>query len=239
MAVTPGIEEGGFRLDSVRDALRDEWKKLIECEERLRFWKQMVGRDLSVREVTHLGEDLKNKFRSEAMKGGDAEKEVVRLMMRLKLKDERRHHRELKARRNLKRKELENVIVSPRQINKISKMLNGEAARYRKVERKKYSDKANHLNRIRELEEEKKLEECPKEIYEYKDIIVFNKLEMEKLSKEKVEISKIGEVDLDEDERALLKLPPKFAMRKNLSTVNMRADLEMGAAKVRYQVSAR
>ena len=80
------------------------------------------------------------------------------------------------------------------------------------------------------------MDECPKKIYQYKDITVFNKLEMENLKKETVEISKIGEVDLDEDERALLKLPPKFAMRKNLSTVNMRADLEMGAAKVRYQV---
>ena len=111
MALTPGMEEGGRKQDTVKDALRDEWKKLIECEERLRFWKVMVGWDLCVRELAHLGEDLKSKFRSESMQGGSSDKEVVRLMMKLKLKDERKHQRELKERRNRKRKELENVSI--------------------------------------------------------------------------------------------------------------------------------
>ena len=46
----------------------------------------------------------------------------------------------------------------------------------------------------------------------------------------------IGEVKLDQDERALLMLPPKFATRRKLDTLDMRTDFEMGAAKVRYQI---
>ena len=67
---TPGIEEGGDGQGS-KDRLRNAWRKMIESEERLRFWKNMVGLDLGVRETEHLSEDIKEKFRSEAMKGGD------------------------------------------------------------------------------------------------------------------------------------------------------------------------
>ena len=110
MAVTPGIEEGGIWQDPVKDELRNAWRKLVECEERLRFWKRMVGWDLSIRELAHLGENFKNKYRSERMQRGSSEKEVFKLMMKLKLKDERNHQRELKERRNLKRKELESKL---------------------------------------------------------------------------------------------------------------------------------
>ena len=80
------------------------------------------------------------------------------------------------------------------------------------------------------------MSECPGEIIEFKDVIVFNKVEMEKMRKEVVEISTIGDVKLDEDERALLKLPPKFATRRKVDLVDMRTDLEMGAAKLRYSI---
>ena len=72
--ITPGMEEGGGRQDSVhgstnvaKDNLRDLWKKLIESEERLNFFRKMVGWELNVREIEHLGDDLNNKFKSDRM----------------------------------------------------------------------------------------------------------------------------------------------------------------------------
>ena len=105
---------------------------MIECEVRLRFWKQMVGWIFCVRELAHLGEDLKNKFNSESMKGGSKDNEVTQLMMTLKLKDERRNLRELRERRNKKRKELAELSRSPRKVKKILNILNGEASRSNK-----------------------------------------------------------------------------------------------------------
>ena len=64
------MEEGGYGRD-IKEDVRNTWKKLVESEERLKFWKNMVGLKLCVREVENLGEDLKNKFRSEVMKGGE------------------------------------------------------------------------------------------------------------------------------------------------------------------------
>ena len=55
------------------------------------------------------------------------------------------------------------------------------------------------------------------------------------MSKEEVKVETIGKVKLDKDEKELLKLPPKFAVRKKLNSVAMEVDSEMCMAKVRYQ----
>ena len=60
---TPGMEEGGNGRES-KDKLRNSWRKMIESEERLKFWKNMVGLELGVREIENLGDDIKQKFRS-------------------------------------------------------------------------------------------------------------------------------------------------------------------------------
>ena len=59
---------------------------------------------------------------------------------------------------------------------------------------------------------------------------------MEKLCKENVEVKTIGQVELDKDEMELLKLPPKFAVRKRLDSKSMEIDKEMCMAKLRYQI---
>ena len=54
------------------------------------------------------------------------------------------------------------------------------------------------------------------------------------MEKEKVVVKSISEVDLDEDEIALLSLPPKFAIRRRLNSIDMKTDTQMGLAKTRY-----
>ena len=63
------MEEGGTGQDAVttdaKDILRNAWIRQVESEERLNFLKKLVGREISVREIEHLGENLNDKFRSE------------------------------------------------------------------------------------------------------------------------------------------------------------------------------
>lgn len=94
----------------------------------------------------------------------------------------------------------------------------------RKFERTKFSKKANHLKQIKENKERIELEKCPEEIREYENLSIFNKDRIENMTKEKVVVSSIGEVELDEDEIALLNLPPKFAVRKRLNSIDMETD---------------
>ena len=111
-----------------------------------------------------------------------------------------------------------------------------EAGKIRNMERKKYHNKVEHLRKIKMREEEIKLEVCPEEMKEYEGIKVFSKKKMEDLTKEKVEVKTIDGIELDEEERALLSLPPKFALRRRLCSISMQTDIEMAMAKVRYQV---
>ena len=81
-----------------------------------------------------------------------------------------------------------------------------------------------------------KLQTCPEEISVYKNIKVFNKEKIESMSKESVIVESIGSVKLDPDEKALLSLPPKFAVRRKLEAIDMKTDLELSMAKVRMQI---
>ena len=67
MEVTPQMDtEGGLRQNSVRNI----WRKLIECEERVKFWRKMLNWGLGVRELESISEGIRQKFRSEVMKSG-------------------------------------------------------------------------------------------------------------------------------------------------------------------------
>ena len=223
------MEEGGQGQDSgiahARDSLRNVRRKQVESEERLKFLRKLVGREISVREIEHLGDELNNKFRSENMKGGRSEQAVLKSIMDLKYKDKRRFQREIKVRRNEARKLLEQSLDSKNSFTKIISHINNAAKKGRKMERSKFNKKVEHLNKIKLPTEIEKLQECPPDIKEYRNTIVFDKVEFDKIEKEETTISRIGEVELDSDEVALLKLPPKFAIRQSLKDSEMQTEI--------------
>ena len=114
-----------------------------------------------------------------------SEKEVVNLIMELKLKDERRHLHELKQERKEKRRILEELVTVKTSFKKHISQINGESRKWRKIEKERYKKKADHIRKLRIEEEEKLMEKCPIEINEYKDLRIFNKLEMERIKKDK------------------------------------------------------
>ena len=46
----------------------------------------------------------------------------------------------------------------------------------------------------------------------------------------------IGNIKIDDDERAVLNLSPKFAVMKKLELIDMEQDSELGLAKLRYEI---
>ena len=78
----------------------------------------------------------------------------------------------------------------------------------------------------------------PKGLEFYKEAKVFNREEYEGIQEDKIETTVIGKVEVSEDERAVLRLQPKFAVLKKLDTVEMKNDLELGFGKARYQLLA-
>ena len=74
---------------------------------------------MGVRELEHLGEEIREKFRSESMQGGRSEREVIMLVMSLKLRDEKRHQKELKKKRNTEKELWKGEIGSNRLYSKL------------------------------------------------------------------------------------------------------------------------
>ena len=150
------MEEGGLGQGTVimklKDDLRDYWRKLVDSEERLNFFKKMVSWDLLVREIEHFGDDLNNELRSEKMRGARSEKEVVRLIMKIKLKDERRYQRETRQERKCCRDKLEKEVNISKKFKEIVSKVNNEAKHWRKLEKSKYQSKIEHIKKIRREE---------------------------------------------------------------------------------------
>ena len=233
MEVTPQMEtEGGYGQNS----LRNKWKKLVECEERVRFWKKMLDWKLGVRELESISESIRQKFRSE-MREGESNREVIRLVTEMKYRDEKLHQRNLKKEKDIERGKLMEDVNNERKFTRIMSKICNEMRKVRMVERKKYEAKAQHLKNIREREEIEKLEICPTEIEEFREIIALSKKKTEEIEKDTPEVNTIGKVELDSDEMAVLRLPPKFAIRRRLDSLTMQTEIEMGMAKTRYQVA--
>ena len=49
----------------------------------------------------------------------------------------------------------------------------------------------------------------------------------------------IGEIELDEEERSILKMKPKFAVMKRLKEDEIETEIEIGFSKIRYEVGKR
>merc|ERR1712105_197419 len=60
----------------------------------------------------------------------------------------------------------------------------------------------------------------------------FNEIE-----KKKVEACTVGEVELNENEKKLLRMHPKFALRTNLDREQFELDIESGFTKLRWEIS--
>ena len=147
LVVTPQLEAvGGSRQDSVRDT----WRKLVECQERIKFWRKMIGWGVGVKELEYLGEDLRAKYRSEDMKKGGSEKEVVSLAMKLKLRDDLRHKHELQKEKNKRREELRIEMSGENSFSRVMSKINTEIKKVRQREKKKFTKKVLHLKEMKE-----------------------------------------------------------------------------------------
>ena len=91
------------------------------------------------------------------------------------------------------------------------------------------------INWTNELEERKN-RELPKEIIEYLDVCVFNDDKFKKLEPKVDPEVVIGDVILDEDERSILTLNPKFAVLRKLELETAEREIEVGLAKLRLEV---
>ena len=101
----------------------------------------------------------------------------------------------------------------------------------------KYRKKIEHLSERRRKEEEHKRNtvEIPEEISIYKDCIIFDEEKVSELKTANIEGFTIGNVKIDDDEKAALSLHPNFAIMKCLNEEEQERDIELGLTKLRLE----
>ena len=223
---------GGMRQDRVRELLI----KQVESEARIEFWGEIVRLKVGTRELEKIGESLHCKFRSKSMQSGNGQRVLIENGGVLKLRDEKKYRRELycenEMEKSLWRKELKNVWKYKRKMNLIKDI----ARKHKKKERKRLNKKLKHLITLKKEMDEKDLKICPIELDSYKDAIVYDKDKFDRLCKDEIKVNSIGDVDLSKEEMEVLRLHPKFGVMERLDSTEMEIEIEMGAAKYRYNI---
>ena len=119
------------------------------------------------------------KFREQGAKLG---KKVIMESMVLKMQDERQVHRELDSeKRGLRQKSERLFGKDSRRQRRLIKHLRLEASRTKKNERKKYTDKAENLDKKWRNRETKSQDKVPTGLEEYKDAKVFSRKKYEEI----------------------------------------------------------
>ena len=191
--------------------------------------------------------ELESKYRSTATgslkdKGDKSpEWQIVKVCMNLKLVDERKTNSELVSLRYNLRKKLENALgKNSRKARNRIKNLRCEAARRKKQVMTKNEEKLTHLRKKFRKSEEDKVDIIPDAIKDMKleELSIFSKEKYEEITAIEYETEVIGDdVMLNNNERLILRLPPKFAIEENLPAEGLALDEELAYAKARMTIS--
>ena len=222
--------EGG----NLQGIIEPIWSKTMESELRLSWLKEMIERKLVVRDIESFGRNTTQKFRSESSRSEELGREALIELMRVKLADERRYYRECKKIRE-KVRDIVREKIGRRAYDKLMRKLKDKVDFHKRELKKKYVAKTELLSRNREEEILTKLEEVPLGLESFSGSKVFSRGEMEEMKPEKQRVDLIGEVQIDEDERSILELNPKFAVLKKICIEDMEQDIEICNAKLRYE----
>ena len=91
-----------------RRVMEKTWKQVAVCEERIQLMKKLLRMELVVAEIEQVGINIQSKFKSNSLinrvrNGENVSKEVIKSIMEIKLRDERKYLRELMMKHPLPR----------------------------------------------------------------------------------------------------------------------------------------
>ena len=214
--------------------IKPTWMKAMESETRIAWLKDMIERNLVVRDIESFGKSSNEKLRAESSRNEELGRDALMELMRVKFIDEKRYYRECKKTRENVRNMVRQKLGRRRYDNLMNRLKMKIEFRKREIE-KKYAAKTRTIEKDREEEILAKLEEVPVGLEEYAGSKIFSRAEMEKLVEIKQKVNVIGKVKIDEDESSILELNPKFAVTKKLCLEDMEHDIEICNAKLRYE----
>ena len=157
----------------------------------------------------------------------------------LKMIDERKVNSKLETAKYKMKKKIEEINgKNSRRTRNLVKKLRQEAAKSKSTIMKKYEQKLKHLRRKFRTSEEDKINKVPDSIADLKleNLSVFNKKKFDDIEIVEYETEVIGDIVLTDNERKILRLPPKFSIEDNLPPEGLALEVEMANAKCRMTI---
>ena len=217
--------------------LRDTWRNTATGEARLKMITVLQKKKLGFNEIQQFGLGLKYSLKSEKMQDSSDKpvQRVIHAAMEVKKRDEIQHVREMKREREEKKKWLAKIHhPKTKPYKRVIQYLRQEAERAKEIQSKKYWEKIHHLEeRYREEKEEEKI---PAGMEKLSHLTVFSDERYDSIEKDEIQVPIIGEIELTEEEKMILRKNPKFALPEKLQEDTMREDMEKAYSLMRMEL---
>ena len=214
------------------------WKNLAASESRLKMMDKLRTLKVGFNDVEHFNLGLL--YNSKNVNCNNyAEKDdrkIVELAMKFKRKDEILSRKRIIKEKLDMRKRIEKELGESMKI-KVLKHLNGIFERKKIELNEKYDKKITHLRQKYEKDDEKELDKIPEEMEGLEGLTIFSKEGFENIVTKEIEVVRYGDVEIDKDEEAALKLHPKMALPRKLEEGFMSLNMDLSYTKVRWQLS--
>ena len=216
------------------------WCSLAASEARQSMMRELLILEVGLADIEEFGLEQQSKLRSEEFRQKSGEinsRKLAKVTIETKLKDEREISMNLRRQVKVMRKICEETHVKNSKTHRrIMKKLRTEASKKRKEMKKIFDDKIFHLRRKYRETEEEKVRKIPETLEEFDDLSIFDPEKFDEIMTEDYDIQTIGDVDLNENERKILKLHPKFSVLGKLTEGGMEIEQELSKAKLRIQL---
>ena len=226
------------------------WEKLAISESKLEMMGRMVKNRVGFNEiedfVSKIEKKITEKERQHNRGGNRRSLKIIETTMAIKLHDERRKHsRLLKEKKEMVRTIVEDNDGDRDKVRKVMRKLRKFSKRKKKELREKNTKKLEHLIEKQKQREEKtrlwktennRTDDITTEIENIKTTSAFIETRFDKIEKQETEPCTVGEVELNENEKELMKMHPKFAVRTDIDREQFELDIECGFTKLRWEI---
>ena len=215
------------------------WEDLAVTEMRLQLMSRLIKIKVGFGDIEEfnlgLRGNLKNQQSSKISEMQD--QKVVKVAMEVKMRDEQVGKKKLMKKREEARTELGKMLGKNSKTYRSTIRKLRDAALEKKEEyRERYDKKLEHLKFKYREDEEEKMDEIPKEMKDYVSLSIFDREKFDRIKTLSYEATCVGELDLTNGEKTILKMHPKCSVMDNLPEGALDFEQEISYAKVRMQL---
>ena len=217
------------------------WQGISASESRLKLMIALRSMNVGFGDVESFDIMINSKFRSDYYKQRvqdiGSQSGIIREAMQIKIRDEEKFLVEIYRERENMRQDLARIYTkNSRTYRRILKTLRIEANKITQEMDRKYKKKIEHLQKKFREDEKEKIKKLPKGLEDFCTLRIFDQEEFDKILIESYEVLVIGDIEIDDDERNALKLPPKFSLMEDLVKGGLEFDQEAAFAKIRMEI---